>query len=1837
MAGNKVVTFRTQFDGNEQTVPAVDNKGEVTITMPATAKPGEKFVLAAQAKDADNRTIGRAEKVITAIAPGIIQPEILSPGQSAYVLNDDMQVRLKEFACTPGYAGQHVSTTYQVATDSDFTDLLCNVTSTTDLTATTLKLSRPLGQKEGAFLRVRMHEATLGDSDWSVTHSIAGTQPMTPTVITPKKNALVSYHGIPVTIAPMACLGSVADDVVATDWQLTDITDTIVYAESMGVAGGGTTFTFSGDGIPKNVYAHVRVRHTAKHAGQSLWGYVTVKISEEEIPVAPDILVPHDYCHPKKNNVILSKLSVLNMDSPVCVAAQYKITRDAEGLDIIYDSGETTDIAEHLIDLATPLTPGDKVYFFARQKENIVGWTPWNDPDGMLVARTATPSFTSPKDGGQVYFTTFDATISEFRTQGILTDTHESTDWKVIDDTGTATLFASNADTVNLTSVHLELPENIMGSYIKLMVRVKGQYTGYSDWVTARVLVHLPMIVEPPSIIVPAKDSFVSIKNVAVQTSPFATENVDNPQHTATLIKVTYDAEGLRTAFLSSEITTGDKTKYTINFGSDLQNPELYIWAKHKDAFAGWSEWGAPQHVTLAKPVAPVILKPAAASFNTFDGINVVLSGYALQDGSTSSAHVDTHYILKNTLTGEVYLDYYAGAAELTTTFPEKQEYVGKRMTLLVSFVGAMVGEGAQASVDFRVRRISQGVRIGSSTVVGMPDGSPFTIKGRKLYVAVADSSLRAVNGVVFGPETDTLLDNVTPGTGMPLVQVPGSVGHYYYSINDATTEAQMDSTYRDEVRDSRHNTHVLTKWYAGVAAEDCAKTIISGLEFQLPSIDVLLRLIMRGEWIDAHDLNQGAHQFASSTGGTLWSSTEHGGNDLMNIGCPYGKGAWIAKKSGAPMVYDGMSQPMTSVGYCPVYELPVDGIEDDKVTLLSPDIITYSAHSVRTDVPVSVRANITPADTPVDHVVVTLDGGEPQTYPVRNGYAGFTVRRETAGIVHITAKAFTADGKSSPVSAVDFMIVELQPEKPVIKFDGKYIKATDIALSGSAYKMMEDAPATHAATQWQLMADPTGKTVLYDSNESTYLTTISVLMLPPLTPKSTTYARARYKNSDGVWSEWSDSVAAIVTYPVTPTISSPLDGATLNLALLDMAITDNGMTGGLAITTAMAGSDPLYEFQVLSLDEATVYFADAENITSSGKYPCHAPEAPRNEKLKVRVRKKFGIYGYSDWAVVTLTGLNTRLGERVCDMCTLLGHADGTPFKDKMTGAKYWIGVADPEYWFKQSEFYTGSDGVSPLNPGSCYVGANTMPYRAIYRGGTTPSISISGTDGVATKDNPSFVHTVEDTVNADSVFGIYSSYSANADLEMYTRNTPSVGIGNTFYGSPVLAKIAKMTCAEGNFVLPAIGDALKVVASLPLLDKLGAVTKDNSDIVTEVANGGKTYKRYSARVQSSTFLMTSQLYSPTDKDTGTTGNSGYDRFVGPVTYASAFVSIVEPNTGYAGDGRVSMNAGADSLVIPILIVPDDSTSSRLLGVTRSLRLAQNGTNGAKYTYERQMLAPTTNQYTHLPSRSLREMFSGGTPFDDSMYFIEVAPTLNLSPPASDTPGYRTYPNVGYLPLYYRNKILWILNSDYFARMSYLNEDSTYGALRLLENNLYREFQTLFKIDATHPEKGMRPTSVDMQGASREVKIVRLIAGKIAIQVMPPDGSWPQLLTSEYTSSLSIYIDKGYGTITGSGGAGTPSYTPQNDVSRQLLVQWKTTKKSGLLQYAVHTTTSDFLVEQDSINANMITISVGESLANKPIMLRAVLTSKGTDRLYGIKALGFSYDPNYPAGNEPA
>jgi hypothetical protein len=312
------------------------------------------------------------------------------------------------------------------------------------------------------------------------------------------------------------------------------------------------------------------------------------------------------------------------------------------------------------------------------------------------------------------------------------------------------------------------------------------------------------------------------------------------------------------------------------------------------------------------------------------------------------------------------------------------------------------------------------------------------------------------------------------------------------------------------------------------------------------------------------------------------------------------------------------------------------------------------------------------------------------------------------------------------------------------------------------------------------------------------------------------------------------------------------------------------------------------------------------------------------------------------------------------------------------------------------------------------------------------------------------------------------------------------------------------------------------------------------------------------------------------------------------------------------------------------MLIVPDDDESAALLGAKKTIRLAQDGYTGAQYAYKRQMFNPQgtgINQWYTLPSRSLYEMFNGGEPFDDTLYELELTPTARIRVDSkNDDPYNPDVPSVGALNLYYREKFLWFFNPTYITRMNYLMGDTQYGWAHNVMNLLYKEYLDYFPY--------IQSSGVDLKGANKEAKIVRLVAGKIRIQVLQPGGSWPQLLTGEYSSSLSIYIDKGYGTIKDAIGS-NPSYSPQPDVSRQLLVQWKTTKKSGLLQYVTHSTTSDFFVEQDSINTGMITISVGEALANKPIILRAVLNTNGTTRAYGINALGFSYDPTDPAGKK--
>lgn len=1634
----KVNHFQVLWDGESQDVPAIDDKGTATVTMPGTASPGDQYILEALAKDDSNRTIGRASKTITAVAPAVERPQILSPANSSYVLNDYTKVELKPLVYTPGYLGVHKRTTYQVALDRAFTALLADVTTTTDLLSTALKLSRPLAQKEGAFIRVRVEEETLGWSDWSDTHSVAGTMPQAPATVRPKQGAVVPYKAIAAVTESMTCLGGVLDTHVSTDWKLTDLTGTITYAASLNDTVNLTSFTFA-EGIPPDTYVRLHVRHSGEISGTGLWTSLTVKVSEPEVPLAPVITFPRDYCHPKNISVILNKLEVRNMPDAVCVGAQYRIVRDVLGADVIYDSGEVSNCTRLDISLDTPLTPGEAVYIQARQKEELVGWTPWNVPAGLLAAKTATPSFIFPKDGGQVFATDFTMSISEFRTQGLTTDTHESTDWEIFDDSSEVKLFSSYADTTNLTSIGVALPEELMGAHVRLRVRVKGVYTGYSAWVSARVLIHLPMVVLPPTIVKPAEDTFIGLRGIAVETSPFSTENVDVPNHEATLIRVTYDAAGAQTAFLSSDITTGDKTKYVINFGTPPTSSTLFVSARHKDKVAGWSEWGAPTRLRVALPVAPVIVSPADGELIGFDDITLKVTGYALDGGVTGLPHAATHVVLKDAETGVVYLDFVTDGPLTSIKLPGKQDFVNRHVKLGVSFVGTDVGEGATSEIALKIRRISQGVRIGGgATVVGMADGSPFTIKGRKLFIAVADSAFRVAGGVVWGVD-NTLLDDVPYSLGglerLPIPSMPDTIAP---QITERTTEAMMDATFPAEHRDSRHNTHVTTVWNPGEAAQKAAGVSVAGLDFELPNIDALLRVLWRGEYIDAHEVQTGLHVFESDTGGYLWSSTESS-TTAACAGLPYTKGALVPDKTGNFALID------TKPGVCPVFELPYEGLEYENVVLPAPEIITYGTAGVNRDIPVSIRASIMPADAKISKIIVDVDNKGAQEFPVRNGYTHITLRFTEAAEVTVTAKAVSADGAESPTATLVISVAEIKPQTPTVAI-ASYIQAVKVVFTSSAFTPMTGQNVTHRGTQYQLLSAATGGDVLYDSGESQQLLRHTATLLTPLSPRATVFARIRHYGSDGVPSSWSAPVSTTVTYPLPPVVSTPTDGSTANLAMAAMAWSDANMAGGVGQRNGadVGGSDTEHPYETVnspvvfkreltSLDGKTIYFSDTVEWADNGNLSVlfRATEFPRGERLKLRIRKEFGYYGESDWVTLEVVASETRVGERVCGIATIVGHADGTPFTNA-AGDKFWIAIPDEEHWL----MFKGGAGVLPSRQ------ANAETH--IFRPYPVPTPLTDGAEKVYAADGG----------YPDNLTRIAEQFVRDASHELVTRAQPTVldnlytaalAVGCVYSqqqeiypraGAAAIAHAGTLGCENVKFYVPNVPDALLAAAAYPLLVKLRGGTESQVNLagISMLTTGLVSFAQ-----------KDSVFPADTNKQrTYPVGGAYYrDRYgADPLQVASrgrSFYNTQTKKTEYSYELECEHRATGVAQVIPIAIIPYADSDADGLFVNMSASPQPMGGSGPKKDAIQQVLTtsgPLRKTVKAYPT-SLISLTNGSKPVDDRLYLVSC-PSL-----ASGDPTSSLYDPAEPRFLYYKDKYFWIHNTAYASRIATLTGEA--------------------------------------------------------------------------------------------------------------------------------------------------------------------------------------------------
>lgn len=205
---------------------------------------------------------------------------------------------------------------------------------------------------------------------------------------------------------------------------------------------------------------------------------------------APSLTTPAPgaYVSPASVAFVTSAFAVVG-PTDTHAASRFKITSDADGAAIVYDSGRTTtDLATHTANLsAAKLTPGATYYAWAQHEGASLGVGSWSNPVAIVAASVVTPQITSPSESAVISPNNITVTTTAFAVIGGITDTHASTDWRITSDAAGETVIAEALASADLTSHVFASPAVTRGQTYYLWARHRGTGCGAGAWAKVRV------------------------------------------------------------------------------------------------------------------------------------------------------------------------------------------------------------------------------------------------------------------------------------------------------------------------------------------------------------------------------------------------------------------------------------------------------------------------------------------------------------------------------------------------------------------------------------------------------------------------------------------------------------------------------------------------------------------------------------------------------------------------------------------------------------------------------------------------------------------------------------------------------------------------------------------------------------------------------------------------------------------------------------------------------------------------------------------------------------------------------------------------------------------------------------------------------------------------------------------------------------------------------------------------------------------------------------------------------------------------------------------------------
>jgi len=413
--------------------------------------------------------------------PNILKPTITFPIDESININLTPTIQFTNYYSL--YGKEQKSIQVVISTDLSFSTIIYD--QTINSITNNITISSNLDSLTHYWIKGRYQDIDDNWSDWSDIISFTTTIETyieTPNILSPSNNAIDQLLTLTLSSNNFNCVNG-TDTHESTDWEIYDDSSlTNLIWSSINDNINLEHITINTSVLDLNTTYYVRVRYTGLTYGNS--NYSSVNSFTTGYIEQPNIIFPSNGTTNVSTTANIIGNSFNNIDD-THEKSDWEVASDTNFNNLVFSSYDDINNLESIT--LNNINSNTPYYVRLRYYGTLFGWSDWS---GIIHFTTAdiyidTPVNQSPINGAININETPVLSTNNFNCVNG-TDTHESTDWEIYDDSSlTNLIWSSINDNINLESIYINTGILSSNETYYFRCRYKGVINSYSDWSTA--------------------------------------------------------------------------------------------------------------------------------------------------------------------------------------------------------------------------------------------------------------------------------------------------------------------------------------------------------------------------------------------------------------------------------------------------------------------------------------------------------------------------------------------------------------------------------------------------------------------------------------------------------------------------------------------------------------------------------------------------------------------------------------------------------------------------------------------------------------------------------------------------------------------------------------------------------------------------------------------------------------------------------------------------------------------------------------------------------------------------------------------------------------------------------------------------------------------------------------------------------------------------------------------------------------------------------------------------------------------------------------------------------